>query len=77
LQRAAGSRLEIVERRSEARDGHGQSSDLRAGPKGPATETLVHSTELSRSVSSPPLWICCGKCVNAGKGAGEQDVTTR
>ena len=21
---------------------------------------LVHSTELSRSVSSPSLWICCG-----------------
>ena len=60
LQRGAGSRLEIVERRSKPRDGHGQSSDLRAGPKGPATETLVHDTELSRSVSSPPLWICCG-----------------
>lgn len=60
LQRGAGSGLEIVQGRSKARDGHGQSSDLRAGPKGPATETLVHDTELSRSVSSPPLWICCG-----------------
>jgi len=60
LQRGAGSRLEIVEWRSKSRDGHGQSSNLRAGPKGPATETLVHSTELSRFVSSPTLWICCG-----------------
>lgn len=60
LQRGAGSRLEIVERRSKTRDGHGQSSNLRAGPKGPATETLVHDTELSRIVSSPLLWICCG-----------------
>jgi hypothetical protein len=60
LQRGARSRLEIVERRSESRYGHGQSSNLRAGPKGPATETLVHSTDLSRFVSSPPLWICCG-----------------
>jgi hypothetical protein len=77
LQRCAGSRLEIVERRSNPRYGHGQSSNLRAGPKGPATETLVHSTELSRSVSSPPLWICCGKCVKGGRGAGGRDVTRR
>jgi hypothetical protein len=36
LQRGARSRLQIVERRSESRNGHGQSSDLRAGPNGPA-----------------------------------------
>jgi hypothetical protein len=35
LQRGARSRLKIVERRSESRYGHGQGSDLRAGPKGP------------------------------------------
>jgi hypothetical protein len=40
LQRSARSRLQIVERRSEPRYGHGQSSNLRAGPKGPATEII-------------------------------------
>ncbi len=40
LQRSAGSRLQIVERRSETRYGHGQSSNLRAGPRGPATEII-------------------------------------
>jgi hypothetical protein len=47
LQRGAGSRLKVVERRSNSRYGHGQSSILRAGPKGPATETLVHDTDVS------------------------------
>lgn len=37
LQGSAGSRLEIVERRSESGNGHGQSSSVKAGPKGPAT----------------------------------------
>jgi hypothetical protein len=40
LQRGSRSRLEIVERRSESRYGHGQSSNLRAGPKVPATEII-------------------------------------
>jgi hypothetical protein len=40
LQRGARSRLQIVERRSESRNGHGQSSNLRAGPKGPASECI-------------------------------------
>jgi len=35
LQRGARSGLQIVERRSESRNGHGQSSHLRAGPKEP------------------------------------------
>jgi len=38
LQRGARSRLQIVERRSKPRDGPGQSSNLRAGPKGPASK---------------------------------------
>ena len=38
LQRGARSGLQVVERRSESRYGHGQSSNLRAGPKGPATK---------------------------------------
>ena len=33
LQRGAGSGLQIVERRSKPGNGHGQSSDLRAGPE--------------------------------------------
>jgi hypothetical protein len=40
LQRSARSRLQIIERRSESRNGHGQSSNLRAGPKGPASEYI-------------------------------------
>ena len=53
LQRSARSRLQIVERRSETRYGHGQSSNLRAGPKGPANESFMHCTEESRFVSNP------------------------
>jgi hypothetical protein len=60
LQRGARSRLQIIERRGKPRNGHDQSSDLWAGPKGPPVKLLVHSTELSRYVSSPSLWICCG-----------------
>ena len=40
LQRSARSRLQIIERRSESRNCHGQSSNLRAGPKGPASEYI-------------------------------------
>ena len=60
LQRGARSCLQIVKRRSESRYGHGQSTNLRAGPKGPAAEIMDHSTELSRYVSSPLMWISCG-----------------
>jgi len=38
LQRGTRSRLQIIEWRRESRNGHGQSSNLKAGPKGPATE---------------------------------------
>ena len=37
LQGSARGRLQIVERRTESRNGHGQSSNLRAGPKGPTS----------------------------------------
>jgi hypothetical protein len=37
LQGSARGRLQIVERRTESRNGHGQSSNLRAGPKGPSS----------------------------------------
>ena len=60
LQRCARSRLQIIERRSESRYGHGQSSNLRAGPKRRPVESFIHGTELSRFVSSPSMWICCG-----------------
>jgi hypothetical protein len=40
LQRGARCRLQIVERRSESRNCHGQSSNLWAGPKGPASECI-------------------------------------
>lgn len=40
LQGGARRGLEIVEGWSESRDGHGQSSNLKAGPKGPATEMI-------------------------------------
>jgi hypothetical protein len=36
LKGCARSCLQVVEGRSETRCGHGQGSDLRAGPKGPA-----------------------------------------
>ena len=35
LQRRARSRLQVIEWRSEARNGHGQRSNLEDGPKGP------------------------------------------
>lgn len=60
LQRGARGRLQIVERRSESRYGHDQGSNQRAGPNVSVTESLKHCTELSRTVSSPSLWICCG-----------------
>jgi hypothetical protein len=37
LQRGARSRLQVIEWRSEARNGHGQRSNLEDGPKGPGT----------------------------------------
>jgi hypothetical protein len=40
LQRGARSRLQIVERRSESRYGHGQSSILRTRPKEQATKSV-------------------------------------
>jgi hypothetical protein len=40
LQRGARSRLQIVERRSESRYGHGQSSILRTRPKEQATKII-------------------------------------
>lgn len=40
LQRSARSRLEIIERRSESRYGHGQSSNSRSGPEGPASKII-------------------------------------
>jgi hypothetical protein len=47
LQRGARGRLQIVERRRESRYGHGQSSNLRAGPKGPASGIIDNSTKVS------------------------------
>ena len=60
LQRGARSGLQVIERRREPSHGHGQSSCLWLGPKGPAVPGLVNSTHVSRSVSRGGLWICCG-----------------
>jgi hypothetical protein len=60
LQRGARSRLQIVKRGRETGNRHGQTPIWGLGPKGPAVEIFANITELSRSVSSPKLWICCG-----------------
>ena len=77
LQRGARSRLEIVERRGKPRYGHGQSSDLRTGPNGPATETLMHSTELSRYVSSPPCGYAVDNSFTGESARADGDVTRK
>jgi hypothetical protein len=77
LQRGARSRLEIVERRGKPRYGHGQSSDLRTGPNGPATETLKHSTELSRYVSSPPCGYAVDNSFTGESARADGDVTRK
>lgn len=77
LQGRARRGLQVIEGRSEARNGHGQSSDLKGlGRESQPVKSLMNCTKLSRIVSSPPvdmLWITRA----ARKGCGEAGYVTK